>query len=403
MSALFSITDLFFLGAVVCSFLAAYLLWKNAAYTYKHANQTLACFFFVTGYCIFGYIIISTNLIAYLPILYKTAAPFNYLYFPLGYLYVRIILNNENKYQKTDLIHIAPFLISIVDLLPFYLMPLEDKSELVRLVLKDNSMIYMKKDGIFPIGIHYFIRIFQGIYYLSLMWKQLYVHQKIDTNFYKGYYNKQIIEVKKWLFHLTSMMSLLYIGSVVLVLYIAMYKITNITGTTIAVSSVLMSLSMLILGIKLFANPLILYGIPYMNPKENNQYKDVIAEKIQQTNLKELPDWSKINDYIISEKIYKQPDLNIETLAYQLKMSSRELSFLIKYNTKNNIKNYINALRVNNVIELLNTNVVKEVTIESIGKEAGFGSRSTFFLVFKSHIGLTPTEYLQKIKSQQKG
>ena len=400
MSALFSITDIFYLGAVFCSFLAAYLLWKNADFTYKLANRTLALFFFVTGYCIFGYIIISTHLITYLPILYKTAAPFNYLYFPLGYLYVRIVLNNEIKYRKTDILHILPFLISIIDLIPFYLMPLHEKSALVNLVVKDNSIIYLNKDGLFPIGIHYFIRIFQGLYYLILMWKQLYVHNKIDMNFYRGYYNKQFIEVKKWLLHLTSMISLLYIGSVILVLYIAIYKITNITGTTIMVSSILMSLSMLILGIRLFINPLILYGIPYVNLRETDIDVDTSAEKIKLNTIKDLPNWQKINNYIISEKIYQQEDLNIETLAYLLKLSSRELSFLINYNTKNNFKNYINTLRVNHVIELLNSNIVKELTIESIGKEAGFRSRSTFFLVFKSQIGCTPTEYIQKLKNQ---
>jgi len=399
MSALFSITDIFFLGAVFCSFLAAYLLWKHADFTYQLANRTLAFFFFVTGYCIFGYIIISTHLISYLPILYKTAAPFNYLYFPLGYLYLRIVLNNEIKYRKTDMLHILPFLISIIDLLPFYLMPLQQKTALVNLVIKDNSIIYLNKDGLFPVGIHYFIRIFQGLFYLCLMWRQLYVHNRIDMNFYKGYYNKQFIEVKKWLLHLTSMISLLYIGSVILVLYIAIYKITNITGTTIMVSSILMSLSMLLLGIKLFINPLILYGIPYVNLRETDIDVDTSAEKIKINTIKDLPNWQKINNFIISEKIYQQEDLNIETLAYQLKLSSRELSFLINYNTKNNFKNYINTLRVNHVIELLNSNIVKELTIESIGKEAGFRSRSTFFLVFKSQIGCTPSEYIQKLKN----
>lgn len=400
MSALFSLTDVFFLGAVFCSFLAANLLWKNAYYTYTLANRTLALFFFVTGYCIFGYIIISTHIISFLPILYKTAAPFNYLYFPLGYLYLRILLNNEIKYRKSDLLHIIPFLISIIDLLPFYFMPWQEKSALVNLVIKDNSTIYLSKDGLFPIGIHYFIRIFQGLYYLTLMWKQLYIHKKIDIDFYQGYYNKQFLVVKKWLLHLTSMMTLLYIGSVILVLYIAIYKITNITGNTIFVSSILMSLSMLILGIRLFMNPLILYGIPYVHLKETIKSVENNIEKNNSVfNSKELPDWQKINHYIIEEKIYQQPDLNIETLAYLLKIPSRELSFLINYNTKNNVKNYINTLRVNRVIELLNTNVIKELTIESIGKEAGFRSRSTFFLVFKSQIGCTPTEYINKLKN----
>jgi AraC-like DNA-binding protein len=401
MTALFSLTDIFFLGAVFSSFLATYLLWKNATTTYQVANRTLAMFFFVTGYCIWGYILISTQLIAYLPILYKTAAPFNYLYFPLGYLYLRVVLNNEPNYKSKDIIHLLPFIISIIDLLPFYFMPLSEKSALVKLVLKDNSIIYLNKDGLFPVGIHYFIRLFQGIFYLTLMWRQLYLHHKKDTHFYKSYYNKQFVEVKKWLLELTSMMSLLYIGSVILVLYVSIYKITILNDSAILLSSVLMSASMLVLGIKLLIKPLILYGIPYLSTKLIVKKETADQDNTEQQKeklLKDFPEWDLINKKIIADKIYQQQDLNIETLAYQLKISSRELSFLINYNTKNNIKNYINTLRVNHVINLLNNNSAELVTIESIGKEAGFGSRSSFFLVFKSQIGCTPTEYINQLK-----
>jgi AraC-like DNA-binding protein len=392
MNSLFSLTDLFYIGSVFCSFIATYLLWKNAKATYTIANRTLAMFFFVTGYCILGYIIISTQLIVYLPILYKTAAPFNYLYFPLGYLYIRIVLNNESTYKKTDLIHILPFIFAVVDLLPFYCMPLTEKQNLVYQVVKDNSIIYRYKVGLFPAGIHYFIRIFQGLFYMSLMWCQLYTHQRNDVNFYKSYYYKQFIIVKKWLFTLTSMMSLLYIGSVILVLYIAINKITVISGGTIMVSSILMSASMLFLGIQLFINPYILYGIPYLHDKATSKFKK--ADAIKEVELKEFPEWGNINQFVLSENLYKQPDLTIENLAYHLKISSRELSFLINYNTSSNFKNYINKLRINYVIAQLHTNAIKEKTIQSIGLEAGFGSRSTFFSVFKAHIGCTPTEYI---------
>ncbi len=392
MNPLFSLTDLFYIGVLFCSFIAAYLLWKNAKATYTIANRTLAMFFFVTGYCIFGYIIISTQLIVYLPILYKTAAPFNYLYFPLGFLYLRIVLNNESVYKKTDILHIIPFIIAVIDLVPFYFMPLNKKQDLVNLVVKDYSTIYLNKDGLFPVGIHYFIRIFQGLFYMSLMWQQLYIHQRNDVTFYKSYYYKQFLNVKKWLFTFTSMISLLYIGSVILVLYIAINKITVISGGTIMISSILMSASMLFLGIQLFINPYILYGIPYLHEKTTLKLKK--EESIKEADSKDFPEWNNINQFVITDQLYKQPDLTIENLAYQLKMNSRELSFLINYNTNNNFKNYINKLRINYVIEQLHTNVLKEKTIESIGLEAGFGSRSTFFSAFKTHIGCTPSEYI---------
>lgn len=400
MTALFSLTDLFFLGAIFCSFIATYLLWKNASNTYLIANRTLASFFFITGYCILGYIIISTKIIAHLPFLYKTAAPLNYLYFPLGFLYLRIVLNNENRFTLKDLIHFLPFVISVIDLLPFYFMPIDQKAELVHLMLNDNRLIYMHKDGIFPIGIHYFIRLFQGLIYLSLMWRQIYIHNKNDEGFYKSYYLKQFVEVKKWLLHLTSMMSLLYIGSVLLVLYVAINKTIIVNDITILLSSILMSASMLILAVKLLINPLILYGIPYLSTKpirKNEVQLQKNSAALKEAQLQDLPDWTILHQQIINNKIYLQTDLNIESLAHQLKLSSRVLSFIINYNTSSNFKNYINKLRVTYVIEQLHTNIVKNKTIESIGLDAGFGSRSSFFLAFKFHIGCTPTEYIQSI------
>jgi AraC-like DNA-binding protein len=56
--------------------------------------------------------------------------------------------------------------------------------------------------------------------------------------------------------------------------------------------------------------------------------------------------------------------------------------------------NLINEYRIEKAKELLETE--NNFTVEGIGYESGFNSKSTFFTTFKKITGKTPTEY-QKI------
>jgi AraC-like DNA-binding protein len=38
-----------------------------------------------------------------------------------------------------------------------------------------------------------------------------------------------------------------------------------------------------------------------------------------------------------------------------------------------------------------------KITIEAIGKQSGFKTRSHFYTVFKEKTGFTPTEYLEQV------
>jgi AraC-like DNA-binding protein len=49
-------------------------------------------------------------------------------------------------------------------------------------------------------------------------------------------------------------------------------------------------------------------------------------------------------------------------------------------------------------MDVLKKGMPKELTIESICTDAGFSSRTTFFIAFKKHTGMTPTQYLKKLE-----
>jgi AraC-like DNA-binding protein len=94
---------------------------------------------------------------------------------------------------------------------------------------------------------------------------------------------------------------------------------------------------------------------------------------------------------IAERKMFLNPQLTLAETAKELNVTTHALSQVIneKFNKSFNV--YINELRIESAKILLISN--KNFTIEGIGYESGFNSKSSFFTVFKKLTGQTPSEY----------
>jgi AraC-like DNA-binding protein len=95
---------------------------------------------------------------------------------------------------------------------------------------------------------------------------------------------------------------------------------------------------------------------------------------------------------VITEKeLYLNPQLTLADTAKELNVTVHTLSQVIneKFNKSFNV--YINELRIERAKTLLISN--KNFTIEGVGYESGFNSKSSFFTIFKKMTGQTPAEY----------
>lgn len=108
--------------------------------------------------------------------------------------------------------------------------------------------------------------------------------------------------------------------------------------------------------------------------------------------------YQKIHSYIIAERRYLDIDLNLSEIAEKFNISSGYLSQLINTNSDQNFNDYINALRIDASKKMLLQNQFENYTIESIGLECGFKSKSNFYNAFKKFTRQTPTAY---VKSQE--
>lgn len=99
------------------------------------------------------------------------------------------------------------------------------------------------------------------------------------------------------------------------------------------------------------------------------------------------------------DKPYLNPDFSLEELANLLYIAKHHLSQILNSEMNTNFYNLVNQRRIEHSIEKIKQCTTLGLTIEGIGYECGFSSKSSFFNNFKKIVGLTPGQYIRKIST----
>ena len=90
------------------------------------------------------------------------------------------------------------------------------------------------------------------------------------------------------------------------------------------------------------------------------------------------------------EQLYKNALLSRLDLANKIGISESYLSQLINQETGKSVIQFVNAYRVELAKKLLRNQVFDKYSVEAIGLESGFKSKSTFYETFKMHTQMSP-------------
>ncbi len=112
-------------------------------------------------------------------------------------------------------------------------------------------------------------------------------------------------------------------------------------------------------------------------------------KKIEDTEATQL--LVQLNRLLLEEKLYKNANLKIADIAKRLKVTPHYLSQILNDNLGKSFSAHINTHRIQEAQELLINQ--QYLTIEAIGYQCGFNSKSTFFAVFKKITEQTPADY----------
>ena len=104
----------------------------------------------------------------------------------------------------------------------------------------------------------------------------------------------------------------------------------------------------------------------------------------------------RLEELMSEEQVFKNPELKLKQVATKLSVSAHVLSQFLNDNLGKSFAEYVNEYRVQAACFLLQTD--HPLTMEGIGKEVGFKSRTSFYAAFKKRHGITPSQYAKKAK-----
>jgi len=316
---------------------------------------------------------------------YGTIYGFWKYYFPfielaygaIFYLYVSSIAGHYKKFKSKDLLHFMPVVIAAIISTIFV-----DKGD-------EDVHLFLEMDAFLP------FRLFLGFsLFISILIYFLKAARVIKS------YQMNIGKVYSYTSENVSLNWLKKVATVLFTAYILIFIVANAQMLTplklydikvvIYVALTLISFMMSFFG---FRQPEL-----FIHSLKN----DSIAKKVDSSlkysssglkgnELNELA--TKVKNYMDQRKPFLNGEITIYELSDQLSISRHHLTQVLNSQVGMNFYHFVNSYRVIEAKKILSDKKHSHLSIIGIGFEAGFNSKTTFNTFFKSHTGMTPSEY----------
>lgn len=125
--------------------------------------------------------------------------------------------------------------------------------------------------------------------------------------------------------------------------------------------------------------------------EESGQVVSEVPEIIDNSKLEQT-----LQKHVIQQELFLKPDLSIDDVAREIGTNIKYLSFFLNNFKKTNFNQYINDLRLDYAIKLMEKH--PETTLGNVYIRSGFNTASTFGRVFRDRYGMSPSEYAEKLK-----
>jgi len=137
----------------------------------------------------------------------------------------------------------------------------------------------------------------------------------------------------------------------------------------------------------------------YRNPNLFDHVSKNIQKEISagNENKENHPCTEKNSGRIILEmenhQFYLNEELTLHSFAKEINMSSRLISSCINKNMGHNFNEWVNNYRVEKALQIIKSDQKNTLSIEGIGSDSGFKSRSAMYAAFKKKLGNSPGFY----------
>ncbi|WP_372483345.1 helix-turn-helix domain-containing protein [Elizabethkingia anophelis] len=365
-----SIPVIFYLSSVFITCFSAFLiLGKTKKQT---ADYLLAIWFFIIAIHLIFFILFYSGQFSSFPYLLGLDIPLPLIHGPMLYLYILCLTGQQpNRYKW--LLHFAPAILTYIYLISFFTLTSQEKIH----VYEYGNTAYRFFRKIIMV-----IIILSGILYvtLSIMTARQYKRRISDL-----YSNTEKINLN-WSYYLITGIALIWVA----VIMKNETLIFTLVGLFILVASYF--------GIS-HANILGLSAIQSNNSEEKQVVNEnSITVKYQKNFAGEeviQSIYQKLRFRMEHEKLYKDPELNLNQVAVLLNVHPNILSQTINSVENKNFYDYINQHRIEEFKRIVILPENQKFTILSLAFESGFNSKTSFNRNFKKYMDCSPREFIK--------
>lgn len=337
----------------------------------------------ISIYSIFINQLLVSGLILQIPHLFKTASPLHYLLGPLSYFFILYLLNPNRKFRKIDAIHLLPFIIHEIELIPFFVLDSKTKLELLHGFMENKISYIDSLNGFISVRNHFIIKYcFSLIYfvYIFILLKP-FLFLKKESSFYKK--NKLLIV---WLL----LDNCVKISCYILLLFINVYYDSLNSNIVKNSGFIIFSIDTICNILFLIFNPKLLTGLNF-----KGTFNEIEADLENPYHIDLVQKSEMIIQYIEDNLLFTNPDFHLDDLCKKLNLSKTDLNYCFTIILKIKFSDLRMQMRINYAKKCLLNGDLNSLSMDGIALKSGFTSRSGFFASFKKLTGETPLIFVK--------
>jgi len=308
-----------------------------------------------------------------------------FLYGPLIYFYVQSYIARNAKFKPIYLLHLVPFVLYNLVLIPFYIKSGPEKLAYHQNVLSDVPNFWLSVALILK-------AITLPIY---LIWS-LYLLKDHVKNINQYFAHTETIDLG-WLRYL--LWSMAVVGLVVMVL--SLVKITS--GANFDTEKYIFAIATFwIFGLGYYGlkqTPIFIGATEAQDTAKGQKQNKAQTYQKNRVKSSDADIYEKVLiAHMEKEKPYLKNKLTLNQLAQETDIPSHHLSQVLNEILGQNFFDFVNAYRIEEFKQQIKDPANQNLSILGIAMNCGFNSKASFNRIFKKHTGATPSQYMEGSK-----
>ncbi len=351
-------------GTIQALFIALILIRSAPGSLFK---KLFALLLIVEGITLFERLMVETEMIEVMPHLLGISYPISFLKPPLMLLMTFAITIKGFKMSQKSFLHFIPFALMLLSNIPFYFQSGAGKLEFVEQFM--NQIPSYQSVG-FYFSLSFFLYI--GIYiYLSVA-KLNQFRNQVTNNILVNWYRLVLLGYSAFL--------------VLHLIYFVIQPLSQLNFATINQMSML-------------AMTFIIQSIAFKVIDKSSLFN------VNTPDLSNIPQ-RKMHEQLIldkfeSDKIYLDEDLSLQKFAESISLSPSYVSRIINQRFNCSFKKLVNRYRINEAKQVIRTMQPSKVRLIDISYRVGFNNKVSFYRAFKEFERISPSQYLERVKSEE--